>query len=81
MKKNKIYIKSYGCQMNVYDSNRILDLFKNQNYEIADDPNLNDVKTITLSYTFFPVEKKNQDKGEQKVSANVSPLSETRSIQ
>ena len=38
MEKNKIYIKSYGCQMNVYDSNRILDLFKNQNYEIADDP-------------------------------------------
>ena len=38
MQKNKIYIKSYGCQMNVYDSNRILDLFKNQNYEIADDP-------------------------------------------
>ena len=38
MKKNKIYIKSYGCQMNVYDSNRILDLFKNKKYEIADDP-------------------------------------------
>ncbi len=38
MKKNKIYIKSYGCQMNVYDSNRILDLFKNKEYEIADDP-------------------------------------------
>jgi tRNA-2-methylthio-N6-dimethylallyladenosine synthase len=38
MQKNKIYIKSYGCQMNVYDSNRILDLFKNQEYEIADDP-------------------------------------------
>ena len=38
MKKNKIYIKSYGCQMNVYDSNRILDLFKNQNYEITDEP-------------------------------------------
>ena len=30
MKKNKIYIKSYGCQMNVYDSNRILDLFQNK---------------------------------------------------
>ena len=38
MKKNKIYIKSYGCQMNVYDSNRILDLFKNRNYEVIDDP-------------------------------------------
>ncbi len=38
MKKNKIYIKSYGCQMNVYDSNRILDLFKNKDYELAQDP-------------------------------------------
>ena len=38
MRKKKIYIKSYGCQMNVYDSNRILDLFKNKDYEIAEDP-------------------------------------------
>ena len=38
MKKNKIYIKSYGCQMNVYDSNRILDLFKNKNYEVSENP-------------------------------------------
>ncbi len=38
MKKNKIYIKSYGCQMNVYDSNRIKDLFKNKNYEVVDKP-------------------------------------------
>ena len=49
--------------------------------EIAADPNLNDIKTITLSYTFFPVKKENQDKVEHKVSANVSPSSETRSIQ
>ena len=38
MKKNKIYIKSYGCQMNVYDSNRILDMFKDKNYEISENP-------------------------------------------
>ena len=38
MKKNKIYIKSYGCQMNIYDSNRILDLFKNKDYEVTKDP-------------------------------------------
>ena len=38
MKKNKIYIKSYGCQMNVYDSNRILDLFKNKDYEVVNKP-------------------------------------------
>ena len=33
--------------------------------EIAADPNLNDIKTITLSYTFFPVKKENQDKVER----------------
>jgi len=38
MKKNKIYIKSYGCQMNIYDSNRILDLFKNKDYVITKNP-------------------------------------------
>ena len=32
-----IYIKSYGCQMNVYDSNRIKDLFLNKGYEITND--------------------------------------------
>ena len=49
--------------------------------EIVVDPNLNDVKTITLSYTFFPVEKDFRDEGEQKVSANVAPFGETRTIQ
>ena len=38
MKQNKIYIKSYGCQMNVYDSNRILDLFESKNYEKVNNP-------------------------------------------
>ena len=47
MKKNKIYIKSYGCQMNVYDSNRILDLFKNKNYERVEDPN--DANLVVLN--------------------------------
>ena len=34
-KKKSIFIKSYGCQMNVYDSNRIKDLFVNQGYQIS----------------------------------------------
>ena len=37
MKDKFIYIKSYGCQMNVYDSNRIKDLFLNKGYKITDD--------------------------------------------
>ena len=29
----KYYIKTFGCQMNVYDSSRIADMLKNQGYE------------------------------------------------
>ena len=37
MSEKLIYIKSYGCQMNVYDSNRIKDLFLHKGYKITDD--------------------------------------------
>ncbi|MDC3178089.1 tRNA (N6-isopentenyl adenosine(37)-C2)-methylthiotransferase MiaB [Pelagibacteraceae bacterium] len=37
MSDKHIYIKSYGCQMNVYDSNRIKDLFSSKGYKITDD--------------------------------------------
>ncbi len=37
MKEKYIFIKSYGCQMNVYDSNRIKDLFTDKGYKITDD--------------------------------------------
>jgi tRNA-2-methylthio-N6-dimethylallyladenosine synthase len=30
--KRKVYVKSYGCQMNVYDSNRIADTLASQGY-------------------------------------------------
>tara|TARA_A100001011_G_scaffold378027_1_gene442329 strand:- start:569 stop:1924 length:1356 start_codon:yes stop_codon:yes gene_type:complete len=30
--KKKIFIKTFGCQMNIYDSNRILDITKKINY-------------------------------------------------
>ena len=37
MEEKYIYIKSYGCQMNAYDSNRIKDLFTNKGYKITKD--------------------------------------------
>ena len=33
----KIYIKTFGCQMNEYDSNRIFDIVKNIGYEKSND--------------------------------------------
>ncbi len=66
MKKNKIYIKSYGCQMNVYDSNRILDLFKNQNYEIADDPE--DANLVVLNTCHI------REKAAEKMYSDIGPI-------
>ena len=34
----KIYIKTFGCQMNEYDSNRLADLLKKTGYERSEDP-------------------------------------------
>ena len=46
-KTKKIFVKSYGCQMNVYDSNRINDLFSNEGYQITND--YNDANLIVLN--------------------------------
>ena len=43
----KIFVKSYGCQMNVYDSNRIKDLFFEDGYVITND--INDANLIVLN--------------------------------
>ncbi len=37
MEDKYLFIKSYGCQMNVYDSNRMKDLLENKGYKITDD--------------------------------------------
>ncbi len=45
-----IYIKSYGCQMNVYDSNRIKDLFSNKGYKITDDVSKADLTVLNTCH-------------------------------
>jgi cytochrome c oxidase assembly protein subunit 11 len=49
--------------------------------EISNDPNLNDVKTITLSYTFYPVDKPTRPALERQVSAKAESKDRRRSIQ
>jgi len=47
MNIKKIFVKSYGCQMNVYDSNRIKDLFFEEGYVITND--IKDANLIVLN--------------------------------
>ena len=37
--QKKVFIKTFGCQMNEYDSNRIYDTIKNNGYIRNDDQN------------------------------------------
>ncbi|KJV57087.1 tRNA-i(6)A37 thiotransferase enzyme MiaB [Orientia chuto str. Dubai] len=43
----KLYIKTYGCQMNVYDSNRMVDLLETQGYDVV--ANMADASVIILN--------------------------------
>ena len=49
--------------------------------EISSDPNLDDVKTITLSYTFYAVDKPTKPVLERQVSAKAESKDRQRSIQ
>ena len=43
----KIFIKSYGCQMNVYDSDRIKNLFEPKGY--SQTSNVEDADLVVLN--------------------------------
>lgn len=47
MNNNKIYIETYGCQMNLADTEVILSILKSQGYEIAN--NAHDANVILLN--------------------------------
>ena len=38
MEKKKLYIQTFGCQMNVYDSNLIGGMLEKRGMRITDDP-------------------------------------------
>jgi len=50
MSDKYIYIKSYGCQMNLYDSNRIKDLFSNKGYKITKDISKADLTVLNTCH-------------------------------
>ncbi len=48
--QKKIYIKSYGCQMNEYDSRRILDLMAVEGYEQTQNPEMADLLVLNTCH-------------------------------
>ena len=50
MNNKLLYIKSYGCQMNVYDSNRMKDLFLEKGYKITDDVSQADLTILNTCH-------------------------------
>ena len=67
----KIYIKSYGCQMNVYDSNRIKNLFEPKGYEETD--NIEDADIVVLNTCHI------REKAAEKVYSDIGRISKKKS--
>ena len=71
MKEKFIYIKSYGCQMNVYDSNRMKDLFVAKGYKLTNEVSKADISILnTCHIREKAVEKVYSDIGRIKKEKN-----------
>jgi tRNA-2-methylthio-N6-dimethylallyladenosine synthase len=73
MNKNiqkKIFIKSYGCQMNVYDSNRIKNLFEPRGYN--ETSNVEDADIIVLNTCHI------REKAAEKVYSDIGRITKQR---
>ena len=67
--KKKIFIKTFGCQMNVYDSNRIYDSVKKIDYEKTEDSNNADCIVLNTCHI--------RDKAKEKVYHEVGRVKES----
>jgi len=62
----RLYIKTYGCQMNVYDSDRMIDLLKPLGYELTEEPSEADIAILNTCHI--------REKAEQKVYSDLGRL-------
>ena len=69
-KSKKIYIKSYGCQMNVYDSNRIKNLFEPKGY--SETKNVEDADIVVLNTCHI------REKAVEKVYSDIGRIEKKR---
>ena len=68
----RVYIKTFGCQMNVYDSERIASVFRNLGYELTNTPENADYAIInTCSVREKPQHKVDSELGRLKKFDNL----------
>lgn len=66
MEKQKVYVKSYGCQMNVYDSSKMTDLLKPHGYTTTGNPDDADLVILNTCHI--------REKAEQKVFSDLGRI-------
>ncbi|MBL4640082.1 MAG: tRNA (N6-isopentenyl adenosine(37)-C2)-methylthiotransferase MiaB [Kordiimonadaceae bacterium] len=66
----KVFVKTYGCQMNVYDSNRMVNALKPHGYEITDTPE--DAYLVILNTCHI------REKAAEKVYSEIGRLKQTK---
>lgn len=69
----KLYIKTYGCQMNVYDSERMVDILKPLGYELTATPEDADLAILNTCNI--------REKAEQKMYSDLGRLKDHRKTQ
>jgi len=70
--KKKLYIKTYGCQMNVYDSERMADILLPLGYVPTESPDEADMVILNTCHI--------REKAEQKVFSDLGRLRDKRDI-
>ncbi len=66
----KLHIKTYGCQMNVYDSERMVDVLRPLGYEVTDAPEGADLVLLNTCHI--------REKAAEKVYSEIGRLKEMR---
>lgn len=66
----KVYIKNYGCQMNVYDGQKMADLLKPHGYAITENPEDADVAILNTCHI--------REKAEHKVFSDLGRLKQAK---
>lgn len=66
----KVFIKTYGCQMNVYDSKRMADVLKPVGYEVSESSDDADLVILNTCHI--------REKAAEKVYSEIGRLKQTK---